>query len=267
MASFTAGGVARTPFGKNVFLRSTQDVKYESYTIAASTVALETIDGTTGQKILQSGEVMAKITSGDDAGKIGPFQRGSGAAGSPAVDEVQTVGLGTATAGTVVLTYDGSDTAALAYNATTATVQAALETLPNISPGDVVATGGPFPGVITLTFGGTLAGTNVDQITGVGTGLTGGAVTTATTNDGAPEGVLVGGVTDGRGELANIVGVNDTFLPWQLMERDVEIAVAYEASVVQGWCFERNAAGVRIALTNTTAAGMVGQKSLSLLFS
>lgn len=267
MASFTAGGSARTPFGKNEFLRSTQDVKYESYTVAASTVALETIDGVAGQKILQSGEVMAKITSGDEAGKIGPFQSGSGAAGAVAVNEVQTVGLGAATAGTVVLTYDGSATAAIAFNATAATVQAALETLPNLSPGDVTVTGGPFPGVVTVTFGGALAGTDVAQITGVGTGLTGGAVAVATTTAGAPAGVLVGAATDGRGDTANIVGINSTFLPWQLMERDVEVAVAYEASVVQGWCFERNVAGLRIALTNTTAAATVGHKSLSLLLS
>jgi hypothetical protein len=147
MASFTKGGAGPDPFGKNVYLRSTQDVKKESYTVAASTVALEVVNGVTDQKVLQSGEVMAKITSGGDAGKIGPFQAS---------------------------------------------------------------------------------------------------------------------VTDGRQTLANIVGVNDTFLPWQLLERDVEVAVTYEATVVQGWCFERNAAGARITLTNTTIDAMRGVKGLEI---
>ena len=148
MASFTKGGTARTPFGKNVYLRSTQDVKTESYTLAAATVPTETIDGST-QKVLQAGEVLAKITSGGDAGKVGPFQ--------------------------------------------------------------------------------TLA-------------------------------------TDGRQTLANIVGLNDTFLPWQLLERDVEVAAVYQATAVQGWCFERNAAGARIVLLDATADAMRSVKGMHINF-
>lgn len=149
MASFTKGGAGPDPFGKNAYLRSTQDVKKESYTVAASTVALETVNGVADQKVLQSGEVMAKITSGPEAGKVGPFQAGA---------------------------------------------------------------------------------------------------------------------LDGRQTAANIVGINDTFLPWQLLERDVEIACAYEATAVQGWCFERDAAGARIALTNATADAMRGVKGLDVHF-
>src|SRR5689334_6835392 len=111
MADFVKGGLnLRPPFGVNEYLRSTQDVKYESYTVAASTIPSVTIEGS-AQKILDRGVVMAKITSGADAGKVGPFQAG---------------------------------------------------------------------------------------------------------------------VTDGRQTAANIVGLNDTFLPWQLLDRDVEIGVAYE---------------------------------------
>lgn len=150
MASFTKGPSAGPdPFGKNVYLRSTQDVKKESYTVSAASVALETVNGKADQKILQSGETMAKITSGPEAGKVGPFQADA---------------------------------------------------------------------------------------------------------------------TDGRQTVANIVGINDTFLPWQLLERDVEIAVTYEATAVQGWCFERNTAGARIALTNTTADAMRGTKGLDIHF-
>jgi hypothetical protein len=150
MASFTKGGGPGTdPFGSNEYLRSTQDVKKESYTVAASTVALETVDGVANQKVLKPGELMAKITSGPEIGKIGPFQAG---------------------------------------------------------------------------------------------------------------------VTDGRETLANVVGLNDTFLPWQLLERDVEIAVTYEATAVQAWCTERDAAGARIALTNTQADGCRGVKGLDIHF-
>lgn len=149
MAHFNKGGAGPDPFGKNVFLRSTQDVKWEHYTCAASTVALETVNGRADQKILQSGELMAKITSGAEIGKIGPFQAG---------------------------------------------------------------------------------------------------------------------VTDGRQTAANIVGINGTFLPWQLLERDVEVAVTYECTAVQGWCFERDAAGARIALTNTQADACRGVKGLDIHF-
>lgn len=149
MPSFAGGGAARTPFGNQEYLRSTQDVKKESYTCAAASVPTETIDGVPGQKVLFPGTVMAKITSGGDAGKIGPFQAGA---------------------------------------------------------------------------------------------------------------------TDGRQTLANIVGLNDTFLPWQLMEHDVEVAVTYEATAVQGWCKELDSSGLRIGLTNTTADALRGVKGLDIHF-
>ena len=148
MPSYDPGGAPRTPFGKNVFLRSTRDVKTESYTLSAASVPTETIDGVT-QKVLQSGEILAKITSGGEAGKVGPFQAG---------------------------------------------------------------------------------------------------------------------VTDGRQTAANIVGICNTFLPWQLLEHDVEVAAVYECTAVQAWCFERDAAGARIALTNTNADAMRGVKGMDVHF-
>ena len=42
--------------------------------------------------------------------------------------------------GTFTLTYNGQTTAAIAYNATAAQVQSALEALNNVAPGDVVVT-------------------------------------------------------------------------------------------------------------------------------
>jgi hypothetical protein len=150
MPSFQKGGSTTTPFGRNEYLRSTNPPPtVESYTLAASTIPSRTIDGNPGQKILQPGTAMAKITSGADAGKVGPRQAG---------------------------------------------------------------------------------------------------------------------VADGRQDVANLVGLNDTFLPWQAIEHDVEIGVAYQAVAVQGWCKELDAAGLEIVLTNTTADALRSTKGLDILF-
>jgi hypothetical protein len=155
MPAFVKGGAAKTPFGKNVYLRSTAGLKFESYTVAASTVRAQTIDGFAGQKILQPGTVLAKITSGGDSGKVGPF--------------------------------------------------------------------------------------HVDA-----------------------------SVTDGRQTAANIVGINDTFLPWQLIERDVEVAALYNGAVVQANCIEYGGTlTVATEVPLTTAAALTalqgGTKGLLII--
>jgi hypothetical protein len=86
-------------------------------------------------------------------------------------NEVQTLTAADAIYGTYTITYSGQTTSAIAYNANAATVQAALEALSNLAPGDVVVTGTSIVTGLTLTFGGTLAGDDVDQITATVTGL------------------------------------------------------------------------------------------------
>jgi hypothetical protein len=260
MADFVKGGTALTPFGNNEFLRSTKNKLTESYTVAKASITAQTIDGVANQKILPKGMVMAKITSGDDAGKIGPFQGGTLA------NEVQTITItGTPAGGTYRLAFNGVATAALNHNADAATIQAALLALPNVGPTDLAITGtGPW----TVTYGGNLAGQNVAPITLDTNSLTGGTnptVVIATTTQGGP---TTGAATDGRQDPLNIVGINSTFLPWQLMERDVEVSVVYGGSPVQGWCFEYNASGVAAALSNATAAAMTAatRKDLALTF-
>lgn len=149
MSTFIKGGGVSTPFGRNEYMRSTRGTKFESYTLAASTVPAKTIDGNPNQKVLQPGTVMAKITSGAESGKVGPFQAGA---------------------------------------------------------------------------------------------------------------------TDGRQTAANIVGLNDTFLPWQAIERDVEIGVLYTGVAVQAWCFELDASAASIPLSNTTADAMRSVKGMDVLF-
>jgi len=149
MSTFIKGGSTSTPFGRNEFLRSTRGTKFESYTLAASTVPSRTIDGVAGQKILQPGTVLAKITSTAEAGKVGPFSAAA---------------------------------------------------------------------------------------------------------------------TDGRQTAANIVGLNLTFLPWQTIERDVEVSAMYIGTAVQAWCLELDATNTAIALTNTTADAMRSTKGLDVTF-
>jgi hypothetical protein len=83
-------------------------------------------------------------------------------------------------------------------------------------------------------------------------------------------GIFQAGATDGRQTAANIVGVVDTFLPWELNERDAEIAVVYEATVVQAWCIEHTATsgGIAppVALTNTTRDAILALTQVQLIF-
>lgn len=75
------------------------------------------------------------------------------------------------TGGTFTLTCDGDTTTALAYNATAATVQAALEALAAIGAGNVAVTG-PAGGPWKAVFQDDLANTDVPLITGDGRLLT-----------------------------------------------------------------------------------------------
>jgi hypothetical protein len=253
MPSFVKGGAALPNFGKNVYLRSTKGCKFESYTCADGSVPIEVIQGT-NQRILQPGTAMAKITSGPDTGKVGPFQ----AAGTAELQRL-TPG-GTITGGTFTLTFNGKTTAAIAWNATAAQVQAALELLSTVGAGNIAVTGGPINTTATdITYYNALQG-DQPQVT-VTSSLTG-TTPTLTPSTVTPG---VAGAADGRQLVANLVGINDTFLPWQLLERDVEIAAMYTGVVVQGWCFELDAAGNRIAMTNTTRDALRNQVGIDIL--
>ena len=110
------------------------------------------------------------------------------------VSEVQTVTItGTPTGGTFRLTFDGQQTATIAYNAAAAAVQTALQALSTVGAGNALVTGGPGPGTpYVVTFAGALANQNVAQMT-ASSALTGGttpAVGVATTTPGAPNQVI-----------------------------------------------------------------------------
>ena len=127
----------------------------------------------------KSGLAIALPTSGANAGYAVPV--------AARANEVKTVTVtGSPTGGTFTLTLDGETTGTIAYNASAATVQTALEGLSNLNPGDVTVTGsagGPW----TLTFGGARAGLDVPVMTKNAGGLTGGTspdITLATTTEG-----------------------------------------------------------------------------------
>jgi hypothetical protein len=98
------------------------------------------------------------------------------AAASAGTDEVQTVAIGgSPTGGTFTLTYGGQTTAGIAYNATAAAVQTALQLLSSIGPDNILVTGAA--ALYTITFVNELGGTNVAPLTGDATGMTGGTPT------------------------------------------------------------------------------------------
>lgn len=71
--------------------------------------------------------------------------------------------------GTFKLTHDGAETSAIAYNATAATVQAALAALGTIGVGNVLCTGGPLgtgapPNSVTIKFIDGLAGADISTL-------------------------------------------------------------------------------------------------------
>lgn len=102
-------------------------------------------------------------------------------------DEAQKVTETAATGGSFTLTFDGKTTADIAFDATGAQVQTALEALNNVEPGDVKVTGvkkGPWD----IVFEGQYADEDVPQMTANGAKLTGEGkeIKVATTTAGKP---------------------------------------------------------------------------------
>tara|TARA_R110002111_G_scaffold247140_1_gene309996 strand:+ start:270 stop:17531 length:17262 start_codon:yes stop_codon:yes gene_type:complete len=100
------------------------------------------------------------------------------------LNEVQEVIVsGTPTGGDFTLSFNGATTAAIAYNANTATIIAALIALPTLNAGDVLVRGDALSG-FEVEFVGRLATINVSQIIVDATNLTGAAMLVKTTSVG-----------------------------------------------------------------------------------
>jgi hypothetical protein len=155
---------------------------------------------------------------GHDMVESGVFSAASAVLGG--VNEQQTITItGTPTGGGFTLTYNGATTASILFSASAATVQAALELLPNIGSGQVACTGGALPGTpVIVTFTGQLAKQNVNQMTAAHT-FTGGttpaiAVTTTTPGSAVDSGLLVvhRGLVVKKGSQGG--GSNNVLVPW-----------------------------------------------------
>jgi trimeric autotransporter adhesin len=93
--------------------------------------------------------------------------------------------LGSPTGGTFTLTFSGNTTSAIAFDATSATLQSALQGLASIGSNNATVTG-PAGGPWLVEFVGTRAAANQSAITGNGASLTGGGsqgLTVTTTTD------------------------------------------------------------------------------------
>lgn len=100
--------------------------------------------------------------------------------------DVQTI-TSTGTGGTFTITKDGATTGPIAFNATAATIQTALQALSTIGSGNVTCTGGPVSTTpVVCTFAAALANATETLMTVNNASLTGGTATIAHTTVGTP---------------------------------------------------------------------------------
>lgn len=132
---------------------------------------------TGGQAVLRVGA--RRVGTGENGSSLiiqSADNSGNGATVSVAAasNEIQEIDLGSQiTGGTFRLFFGGNSTADINFDATAADVQAALEALPNVDPGDLSIAGGSLPGTpVTVEFAGQFAQTNVPQLFLLGNTLT-----------------------------------------------------------------------------------------------
>jgi hypothetical protein len=128
-----------------------------------------------------SGNLSASGTNSASNAAINLAALGGGTLTVQPVNAVQAVTV-TGSAGTFTLTFNGQTTSALAFNATAAQVQNALQGLSTIGSGNVAVS--QSGNVYTVTFTGALAASSQPQITGSGSG--GASVSVSTVTQGTP---------------------------------------------------------------------------------
>lgn len=85
-------------------------------------------------------------------------------------------------------------------------------------------------------------------------------------DDAGKVGVFQDSATDGRESAANIVGINRTFAPWELNERNVDVAADYEANVVAAWVTKRDADGNRVPVDQSTMDAISARTDLNIVW-
>jgi VCBS repeat-containing protein len=102
-------------------------------------------------------------------------------------NEVQRIAAtGAPTGGTFTLTFQGQTTSNIDFNADDVAVRAALVSLSNINPGDIVVTGGPLPAApLSVEFQGQYARMVLPQMT-IASAVTPGSIGVSTLQEGTP---------------------------------------------------------------------------------
>lgn len=181
-------------------------------------------------------------------------------------NEVQTLTEGTnITAGTFTITFGGQTTAAIAWDATAAQVQAALEALSTIGVGNIAVTGmsgGLTAAPATLTFQNALGYTNVAQVTVDVTSLTG-TITVATATAGSAG-------TPGTFDVVDLTATSGLQLPKAILEWDTVTDSNGKVVMENGRTVERCSAYIGGAfntadLTGCTAAVIAARPGARLL--
>src|SRR3954454_24284565 len=104
------------------------------------------------------------LVTGDDSPAGGGNSGGFGPFNDMKTDESQTVRVNNATGGTFTLTFDGQTTAPLAFSATAAQIQSAVQALSNVGPGNATATDLPVnTAIVTVSNRGSLSLKDVPQ--------------------------------------------------------------------------------------------------------
>lgn len=197
------------------------------------------------------------------------------------VNEKQYIRLGGALGGHYHLTFEGQTTAEIAYNASAATIDTALEALSNIGAGNVTVTE-PSTGTFLVEFTGSLAAKDVGEITVDNSALTGGPVYVtvtqlAVTGRNEQQSVTItGGASGGHFHLT--YGGNTTAaLDWDATAAEVDTALEALAGIGAGgvsaagpdggpWTveFTGSLAKTAVALMTSDATALTGSGTQSL---
>lgn len=166
---------------------------------------------------------------------------GSVLSGPGGVNEVDTITkTGTWSGGTYTLTFNAQTTGNIAYNATAATIQAALVALSNIAQYEVTVTGGPLSTTpIVIRLDGTLSGTQATGVTITTTNVTG-------STPGAGVVRTVTGLTNAAAYRDLLVPSDASSLPFIAIEENVGNGLdvfRYRDAVVNTLHFEVDANG------------------------
>ena len=155
-------------------------------TLSLPTMAVKTEGGSTTSSLanFSSSDFTQTQAAQNSLIKVDGFPTGS------SVSEVQTMSRSTPpTSGTYMLTYEGQTTAEIAYNATAAEIQAALEALSTVNSGDITvaaSANGLADGDVSFTFADTLGDVSMISINDSNLSPEGSSATITETTKGVP---------------------------------------------------------------------------------